>query len=274
MTAFGVGVDDDNRSQHNDHVWQRVVSLGDWRRCRFCLAGKASTRLPNSPDDTPKPITCTVCRLTLPDKDFDNLRVVAWRSTHGSYRDAVCRKCFTNRPVPFERQRKQGKFTCLICDTEKDSWLFSTAEFIRHARAGTECELVCLDCLPSNSRHLQMESYVCTCCTKLLPRSAFSDVMQKCRDYKKWRCDTCQRPTCTLCSVQEPTPLNRTKTTGTHICHLCTYSPCTNGCGTLRPDTARRYRVENMLDWMCANCKRMVNRSTAIAHPSRADRRT
>ena len=116
---------------------------------------------------------------------------------------------------------------------------------------------MCLECSPSQARHLNNNS--CTCCAKLLPRNAFSDVMQKCRDYKKWKCDACLRPTCTSRGVQEPTPLNRSITTGTHICYRCAYPACANGCGTFRPDTAKRYRVDNMPRWMCADCKEYSN---------------
>jgi hypothetical protein len=186
----------------------------------------------------------------------------------------VCSECFSDRPAPFGRHRKKDKFTCQQCGTEKDARLYGSKDINRHAREGTECELVCLDCSTSRARHLNNNSSACTRCAKLLPRGAFSVVMQKCRDYKKWKCDACQRPTCTSCGVQEPTPLNRSITTGTHICYRCTYPPCAKGCGTFRPDTAKRYRVDNMLLWMCANCKLMVKRSAAIAHPSGADRRT
>jgi hypothetical protein len=194
-------------------------------------------------------LTCKTCMQPLPDAAFDQHKLAAWRKRR-RYTDVVCSTCSSMRAGPFGRGAKVGlftrgsKFTCQQCNSEKDVCLYDTKAVIRHARLGTECDLVCLHCSPSQARHLNHNSYACTRCAKLLPRRAFSVVIQKCKDFKRWRCDACQRPTCTSCGVQEPKPLSRSITTGTHICYRCRYPPCTNGCGRSRPDTAKRYREE------------------------------
>jgi hypothetical protein len=134
-----------------------------------------------------KRITCTTCLHKLPDAHFDEYKLKTWRTTHGSYRDSVCSECCSDRPAPFGRHRKTDKFTCQQLGTEKDARLYGSKDINRHTREGTESELVCLYCSPSRARHLNNNSYACTRCAKLLPRDAFSVVMQKCRDYKKWQ---------------------------------------------------------------------------------------
>jgi hypothetical protein len=198
----------------------------------------------------------------LPDADFDELQLAIWRSQR-YYKLVVCSKC-SNLCVPFGRGgmtglfRRGKKFTCKQCSKNKDVRLYGTKDVIRHTRQGTECELVCLECSPSQARHLKMDSYACTLCEKHLSVNAFSVTMQKCKDLKQWRCESCRRPTCTSCGAREPTPLNRLVVPSAHVCMICKYPPCAGGCGTERPGHANRYNFQSLPIWRCAACKTKV----------------
>jgi Na+-translocating ferredoxin:NAD+ oxidoreductase RNF subunit RnfB len=113
-----------------------------------------------------------------------------------------------------------GRFTCHRCSTEKHARSYSIRDIARYTRKSTVNKLVCLECAPSVAHNLKLEYYACTSCKKRLPRTAYSASMQKCRQYKKLKCESCQR---------------------------CMYPPCSSGCGTNRPRNEKKYHVKNML---------------------------
>jgi hypothetical protein len=199
---------------------------------------------------------CTTCMQELTDAHFDGHKLATWRTPHCSYRDAVCIKCFSNRVGPFGGlTRMKRSFTCQQCSIEKDSCLYGSKDIIRHTRQDTVCELVCLECTPSRARHLTKDSYTCTSCEKLLSVDAFSVSMQKCRDFRKWRCECCRCPTCTSCGLRQPTSLKRSVVLDAHICQKCMYPPCPAGCGAARPCQRFKYCVRNKALWTCAACR-------------------
>ena len=105
-----------------------------------------------------KRITCTMCLHELPNAHFDEYKLVTWRIPRGSYPDAVCSKCCSYISGPFGCHKEKDKFTCQKCSTEKDACLYGSKDIIRHTQEGIECELVCLDCSPSQARNLNNNS--------------------------------------------------------------------------------------------------------------------
>ena len=190
----------------------------------------------------------------MPRSSFDDDSLERWSRVRCLIR-AVCNGCGGARKVGFGRTTMAGRYICKQCGTETYMNLFETKAVDRCVKQKTVYDLVCLECKPSQLAHLTREKYSCNLCARTLPLTAFSPVIWKGKDLKRWRCLDCQQPICQRCGGREEQAMNRPVDPTTFVCQACIYPPCAGGCGAERY-RRQKYKVDVMPVWFCSKCRK------------------
>ena len=124
-------------------------------------------------------------------------------------------------------------------------------------------EATCLRCDRGQLDRLTKERYTCCACQESLPADQFSLARAKSHRTTQRRCARCERPPCRLCGERPAKPLTNQnevvkslKDRQAYRCVACKYPPCDVCKVTQRPDTSKRYHVDQKPKWVCQRCLR------------------
>ena len=143
---------------------------------------------------------------------------------------------------------------CSACKEELPERCFPKDSLVEWRRTETLTMAKCLKCQPSRG---ESRLYPCNKCGRQLELGCFPPQMQRQHSLCKWRCDACQRPTCTICGERPSSALtHHVEDVASYRCQSCEYPAC-EVCG--KPRTAKQKRKAENVDakptWRCKNCR-------------------
>ena len=137
-------------------------------------------------------------------------------------------------------------YRCSKCNGEKAPKEFNYKE-LRELAAKDKVYLIkCINCKGKEQQHSERGKVECNHCKQMKERTDFSTSRQRCKNYKHWRCKSCDFAPCEKCGAIPEAP--RVKP---HVCLLCLYPPC--ACGAKRPHKVK-YKSTNRETWTCVAC--------------------
>ena len=196
-------------------------------------------------------IKCQGCTKSLPHEHFDPAELAVWRRNRHLSKKAVCSTCRTTTPKHW--RDKSVTLSCSLCSKALPLTAFDLEMVKEWRRSDSLAFAKCLVCQPRKDDSVR---YACKKCNRSLPLNAFGPQMQKLHGVDRWKCDSCQRPACTVCSERPEEPLPYHVELETYRCQKCLYPPCSS-CGRARPSKAKR-RSENAdakPTWRCVECR-------------------
>ena len=238
---------DCTKSLPHDHFDPAELAL--WRR-NYNLSRDAVCSTCRTTRDVAL-IKCQSCTKSLPQEHFDAAELATCRRHGHLSTRAVCSTCRTTTPTHW--RDKSVTLSCSLCSKALPLTAFDAAMVKEWRRTDSLAFAKCLVCQPSKDDSVR---YACQKCKQSLPLSAFRPQMQKLHGLDRWKCDSCQRPACTVCSERPAEPLVFHVELETYRCQKCLYPPCAS-CGRARPSKSKRQRenADAKPTWRCVECR-------------------